>query len=70
MAGVKVDLFVVVHVSNYAQGLEKTWQQTEMIKYRRKSGVAKGENSPELLFQDNQRQLEWISTWDYSLSDI
>lgn len=50
MAGVKVDLFVVVHVPNYAHSLEKTWQQTEMIRCMQKSEVAKGESSLELLF--------------------
>lgn len=48
MAGVKVDLFVVVQGSNYAHSLEKTWQQTEMIKCMQKSDVAKGEKTMEL----------------------
>lgn len=50
MAGVKVGPFVVVHVSNYAHGVDKTWQQNEMINRMQKSDVAKGENSLEFLF--------------------
>lgn len=37
-----MDLFVAIHVSNYAHGLETSWQQIEMIKRMQKSKAAKG----------------------------
>lgn len=68
MAGVKVDLFVVVHVSNYEHSLEETWQQIEMIKCVQKSDTAKGENLGNYCsrtIKDNRMslKLEIFSQW-------
>lgn len=61
VADVKVDLFVVVHVANYAHGVEGTWEQIEMITCMQKTDVAEEENSLELLIWTLSPMIENLS---------